>query len=409
MASDQFTIRLEELKEVAGFWSNEGDALSLYFQPPVPSELKHREESILAKENIQQKLKTFQGTGPADREDIRRLLERTADMRQDAHRRTRIIFACGRKKFWREYNIPGDFGVQLDADCAFRLAPLLAQQQSRKRYCIATADRNRARVFLLEAREISELSQVIDEEKQKIRTTGTGANSNLERKREDKVKKHYAFIADHLLHFHQHGDFDALLIGCRDEMWPEIEQALHPELKRILTGRFLVDPGIATREEIAEKAQTLIDEKNRRDEETLAEKVVGAGSSDGLGAVGLEAVIRALEQGEVRTLLLASERARISQSRPIGSLQTAAANGLARSASLCPNCAHLENTPLNACTLCGAEMRRFGRAEEALMRHALGRNLEVRILDCARLRPPDQIAAWLRFNARRNTAQALAS
>ena len=54
-------------------------------------------------------------------------------------------------------------------------------------------------------------------------------------------------------------------------------------------------------------------------------------------------------------------------------------------------------------------MRRFEHAEEALLRHAMGRNMEVRRLSYAQLPAPHEIAAWLRFNARHNTAQALAS
>ena len=329
-------------------------------------------------------------------------------IKHNSHRRTRIIFACGRQRFWREYDIPGDFGIRLDLDCAFSLAPLIAQQQSRKRYAIATADRNRARVYLLQAREISEHSQVLDEEKEKIRTTGAGANNNLERSRDSKVKRHFAFIADHLLHFYQHGEFDSLLIGCREDMWPEIEEALHPDLKRILASRFTVDPGVATGEEIAANAQALIDNKNRREEQALVEKVMGAASSDGLGAVGLDAVTQALEQGEVRTLLWAAPRPLMSVSRSRGS-PAPEGNDSPRPASLCPNCAHLESRPVNACPLCGAQMRRFGHAEEALLRHALGRNLEMRMMSYAKLPPPDEVAAWLRFNTRRNTPQTIAS
>src|SRR4051812_49352435 len=362
------------MRELAGFWSEEREAMSLYFQPPVPSELSHREEPILAKENIQQQLKTLQGTSAAVREDIRRILASVSGLKYEGSPRTRIIFACGRNDIWREYDVPGDFGVRLDVDHAFSIAPLVAQQQSRKRYCIALADRNRARLLLLEAREISEHSQVLDEEQEKVRTTGARASVSLERRRDEKVRRHFAFLADHLLHFHEHGDYDALLIGCRDEMWPEIEDTLHTELKRILVGRFSVDPGLATSAEIAEKAQALIDEKDRNDEQSLVEKVMGAAASDGLGAVGLEAVIHSLEQGEVRTLLLAGTRPQVSLSRSQGSGPGAGAGPAATplSASLCPNCGHLEGAPVRACALCGTEMRRFAHAEEALLRNALG-------------------------------------
>jgi Bacterial archaeo-eukaryotic release factor family 10 len=400
LAPDSITLSLEEIRELAAVWAEQGSALSFYFQPPEPSELSHRGEPVLAKQELQQKLQNLQGVGRAHRDDIHRILESIATLREDRPRRTKIIFACSPQNFWREYDIPGDFGIRLDAGSSFTLAPLIAQQQQRRRYCIALADRNRARLFLLTGREITEHSQVLDEEKDKIRTTGTGANNNLERKQEEKVRRHFAFLSDHLLHFFEHGDYDALLIGCRDDMWSDIEATLHSSVKRILAGRFLVDPGIASPQEVAEKAQAFITDNDRRDEEALVARVSGSALSDGLGAIGLDAVIRSLEQGEVRTLLC--------QSSEHPSLPNGAAI-VPRNASLCPNCAHLDSAPSHACTLCGAQMHRFERAEEALLRHALGRSIEIRMLSYAKLPPPDGLAAWLRFVASRNTAQALAS
>ena len=404
MASANFTIPQEELQELAEFWTDKGDALSLYFQPPVPSELSHREEPILAKQNIQQRLASLQGTSPADRADIHRILESISGM-QGNQGKSKLIFACASRDMWREYDIPGDFGVFAQAENAFTIAPLVAQQEKRRRYCIALADRNRGRLLLLEARQISEHSQVLDEEKEKIRTTGTSKSVHLERKKEEQARLHFSFIADHLLHFHEHGDFDSLLIGCRDEMWPEIEATLHPDLQRVLVGHFRIDPGLATAEEIQEKAQAFIDEKDRREEQELVQTVMGAAASDGLGAVGLEAVIGALERGEVRALLWPRSRTAGAPPQPGGSGTT----NSSRSVSLCPNCGHVDSAPTQECTLCGQQMRRFARAEEALLRHALGRSIELRMLTYAKLPPPDEIVAWLRFLARRNTAQALAS
>jgi hypothetical protein len=54
-------------------------------------------------------------------------------------------------------------------------------------------------------------------------------------------------------------------------------------------------------------------------------------------------------------------------------------------------------------------MRLYSNAEEALLRHILGRSVEVRELHFMKLPMPDRIAAWLRFRADVNTPQALAS
>lgn len=391
MAIVNSKIALDELKELAGFWTEDGDAISVYFKAPAATDLAHRDESILAKDQIKQRLGNLKGSSPADRADVERIIQTVAEMKGNGER-AKVIFACKRKGIWREFDVPGDLKCKAEVGPGFALAPLIAQQQGRQRYCIALADRNRARLLLLEAREINEHSPLLDEDKEKIRTTGAGKSGHLERKNEEKVRRHFAFLADHLLHFHEHKDFDHLIIGCRDEMWPEIEAELHPQLKRILVGRFAVDTGNASREEIQEKAQAIVDAKDRTDETRLIERTMGGFAADGLGAVGLDAVMEALEKGEVRTLLWTSKR-----------------DGHERSASMCESCGHLEARTAPACSLCKGRMRLFSNAEEALLRHILGRGVEVRELHFMKLPMPDRIAAWLRFRADVSTPLASAS
>lgn len=391
MAIVNSKVTLDELQGLAGFWTEKGDAITVYFRAPEPTELAHREEPIFAKDQIKQKLGTLKGSSPADRADVERVIETISGLKGNSGR-TKVIFACKSSGIWRELDVPGEFECRIEVGNAFALAPLIAQQQCRKRYCIALADRNRARLLLLEAGEISEHSQILDEDKEKIRTTGTSKSVHLERKKEEQVRRHFTFLAEHLLHFHEHRDYDYLIIGCRDETWPEIEAELHPQLKRVLVGRFAIDPGLATCEEIQEKAQALVDAKDRAEEARMIERTVGGFAADGLGAVGLKAVIEALEKGEVRTLLWADKP-----------------NGHQRGASICESCAHLEADELRTCTLCGAHMKSFPSAEEALLRHALGRSVDVREVHYAKLPMPDRIAAWLRFRADVSTPQALAS
>jgi len=385
-------ITTEELRELAGFWAEQADALSVYIKPPAAMQLSHREEPIYVKDKVMQTLGTLRASSPVAKVDIQRVVDTVSAMNGN-NGRAKIIFACAREGIWREFDVPGDFGFSLDVGAAFTLAPLIADLQSRRRYCIALADRNRARLLLLEAREISEHSQVLDEEKEKIRSTGARKSVHLERKKEEGARRHFAFLADHLLHFHEHGDFDCLIVGCREEMWPEIEAELHPDLKQVLVGRFACDPGYATREEIEQKAQTIVDSKDRLDEERLVERTVGAAAANGLGAVGLKAVISALERGEVRTILWTNTARPAHRQR----------------AALCPNCGHLEATGTKKCGLCKGSMRQFTDAEEALLRHVLGRSIQVRMLHYSKLPPPDEIAAWLRFRSDQNTVQALAS
>lgn len=381
----------DEFKELADFWSEPGDALSVYFEAPAPSEVGHREEPLLAKEQIRQKLTSIPGLNPADRGDLHRVIETIATMRGN-HGRTKVIFACRRQNFWREYDVPGDFGVRLDAGRSFVLAPLVAQQQTRRRYAIVLVDRNSSRLLILKAREIVEQPAAEDEDREKIRTTGARKSAHLERKKEEPVRQHVAKLFADVLRSCERGGFDELIVGCREELWPEIEAALHPDLKRVLAGRIQLDPGLATHQEISLRAQAIIDERDRKEEETLVDRVAGAAAADGFGALGFKDVIDALEKREVRALLFPDWP-----------------NVVERTVSLCSNCGHLAEGKASTCDLCAGQMRQFCCAQEALLRHALGRSIEGRVLHFSKLPPDQPIAAWLRFRAERSTSMPLAS
>ncbi len=387
-------IPKQELQELADFRTEEGDALSFYFSPETPTELAHREEPILTKQKIQELFGTLRGNNPAMRADIERVLEVASSMKGNQGL-SKVIFACHKKEFWRTYDLDARFPSSVTAGQTFQLAPLSFALAPHKRYCIALTDRNRSRLLILENGKIQEHSSALDEQRDpqdKVRTTGTGGSNHEERQREEMVRQHFQFLASHLLHFHEHKDYDALLIGCRDAMWPEIEAVLHTDLKRVLVGHFRVDIGLATAEEVQRCAQALIDEAEKKEESSLVEAAVGGAAANGLGALGLTDVLRAMELGEVRTLLW----------------QASSANG-ASPVSVCTACGHAQAGEAPACDLCGQATRLYARPEEALLRSSLAADIPMRPLRSSTLPPAAQFAAVLRFRADHNTNQVLAS
>ena len=388
-------ISSQILRDLGGFWSDSGDALSIYFEPSTPSELSHREETTLAKERIQQAIGTIghlQLVGATTpRAFVRRAIETIADM-EGNHGQAKVIFASARNNLWREFDLPGKFGVRVDAGQSFTVAPLITQQDSQQRTAILLADRDHIRVLLLAASQITERDDIFAHTAEKIRTTGARKSSHIERSKEQPVHKQFGSIGSQLLRSHQRGGFEALLVGCRDDLWPEIEAALPSDLTRILLGRFHVDPGAASLREVQEKAEKIIARRDRKELRDLAARAMNEAAADRLGAMGLADVVQALEKNEVRVLLLPDPRARFIQA-----------------AWLCSRCGHLDLDRREKCELCGAQMRRFPRADEALVRKALATGAEIRSLRHTSAHPEDEVGAWLRFRAERNVPQALAS
>jgi hypothetical protein len=382
-------IPQEEIVELASFWTAQPHALSFYFGPRTPAELSHREEPIAVKEQVQQLFGSLHAASRAVQPDLDRILATVERMRGD-HSQAKVIFACAREGLWREYDLPGNFPVQLSAGHSFTLLPLLAAGARDERICIALTDRNRSRLLLMQSGLIREHSSALDEEKEKIRTTGTSGSSHVERQVGEQVREHYQFLADHLLHFHEHGDFAALLVGCRDEMWPAVRAELHPDLERILIGHFSADPGLDTPEEIRARIAPLLEARVGEEHSRLFEQLSGEAARGGLGVMGIADVARSLDQGEVRTLVI-----------PARQQSTA-------SAGICTSCGHLGlNSVQSSCDLCGQPVHIYPQAMEALLRRALAEGAAIEVLD--RELPQAEVGALLRFRVNTSTAQALAS
>jgi len=111
--------------------------------------------------------------------------------------------------------------------------------------------------------------------------------------------QHFKMFAESLLMLAHRDKFSALLIGCQDDSWPEIESQLHSDLKQKLRGRFPIDVVSATPEEVRQHATRILTESMLTSQRELISEVMGEAQRNARGAVGLKHVLNALERQEV--------------------------------------------------------------------------------------------------------------
>lgn len=382
-------IPRETLKRLAGIYSEQRTAISFYFKPETPQNKAHQAEPILIKDKVRDLLGSMTGISRSKAgEDLERILRMSEELR--VHPRPKAIFACKEHDLWIDLNIDAAHETKLTMGRYLSLAPLFTASQDEPRCCIVVLDREKTRVFLMRGAEIIEESQIIDDEPREVRNTGTGGSSQAERQREEPVKQHFKFVADHLLHFFERKEFDLLIIGTRDELWAELQPKLHTSLRQIMIGKFHADPGLVSIEEVREQVRKILDERRGRETLELLQSIYGESQRNGLGAVGLGNVMAALERGEVETLLIGDQE--------LGS------------GAECTNCRHLMPEGVSKCEICNHEMRVFENAAECLVRKAIaGNNVDLEILrDNPQLNGLGGVAAQLRFRADQSTAQKLA-
>jgi peptide subunit release factor 1 (eRF1) len=387
-------ITREEIRQLAQFESPAGCAISFYFQPHTPQNKSHREEAILVKDLVRDALRKAERNGNhvALREDLEKVLT-IVDGLHGNHSRGKAIFACREQGIWHELDVPPlPSASQIRVNSRFHLRPLVDANSGLPRTCIALVNRKKARIFELQESEITQKPDLEFGIAPPVpRSDGFQGYEAGHRERhvENMVMHHFKMFAESLLMLSYREKFEALLIGCQDDSWPEIESQLHTELKQKLRGRFPIDVISATAEEVRQHANRILTEWMLSGQMGLIREVMGEVQRNGRGAVGLKHVLNALEMQEVQTLLMT--------------------RSFTAEAAECTNCRHLDTRMVKTCAVCAHETRVLSDVSDALVDLALRNGADIRYFDSdPDLQKAGHVAALLRFRADQNTAQKMA-
>ena len=385
-------ITRDDIRELANFRSPEGYAITFYYQPSTPLNKSHREEAILVKDMIRNAMREAgkNGKNGSTRED----LERIASMIDPWHgsSKGKAIFACSKEGIWKEFDVPGLTTSRVGVSQRFRLKPLAAVLDAEQHACIVLADRTKARVFELVDDEITEKQDFVNELTRRGKSDGWGGYDagHAERKQMNEAMQHFKTIADHIEQYFERKTHDRLIIGCRDDVWSEIEPQLQSKARQHLVGRFRVDPKVATPEQVKQMAREQLAHFSANQKQGLIREVIGEAHRNARGAIGLRRVLRSLEQGEVLTLLLGANFS---------------APGVK-----CHNCGHIDLHVTPACVVCGKENTPLEDLGDAIVGNAIRSGVElVYIPDDEEFDRIGRIAALLRFRADQNTPAKAAS
>lgn len=387
-------ITREEIRHFAQIESPASCAITFYFQPQTPQDKSHREEAILIKDLVRETLRKAERNGNhlALREDLRKILE-VAENLHGNHSRGKVIFACQQQAIWKEMDVPPRLGKSaIIVNSHFHLKPLVAAYSASPKVCIALVDKKKARIFAFQEEELIEKPDLFFGDLPPVgRSDGfRGYNAgHRERHIENEVMHHFKLFGDSLYLLMNRERFEVLLIGCRDETWPEIAPHLPTDVKRRLMGRFVSDPGTASAQEVREQASHILKEFFASEEQALIREVTGEAQRHARGALGLRRVLTALERQEVQTLLMSRD--------------------FQAEAVACMNCRHLDTRLVRRCAICGHETRQISDVSDALVDLALRNGAEIRFMDNgSELEKAGNVAALLRFRADRNIVQKVA-
>jgi len=382
-------ISRDELRQLADFETRRPDefAITFYFQPAIPKDKSHREEGIQAKELVRKAIQELElnNSHRAVLTDLRRILE-LAERLHGNQARSKVVFACSPRDVWREFDVPPVLAeTRLFVNRRFHLKPLAALFSEYPKIWVALADRQNARVLEVEFDQVREQAAI----KNPLPRHGSSDGFNgydaghTQRHKEDEVRRHFQQLADLLKSAAQRKQFDAIVFGCNDVNWSELEAQLHPDVSKKILGRFSGELNALTNEQAAEEALRVVRSSLHNHHLSLLNETLGEARGNGRGVAGLRRVLRSAELGEVDTILMAEH--------------------YSAKAVECTNCRHLDSHLVPYCPVCGRATRQLDDVCEALIPLAVKNNLGLVLLPRdSKLDQVGNIAALLRFRADRN-------
>ncbi len=380
-------ITREQIHELAEFEDKAGCALSFYIQPPAPRNKAHKEEAIVTKDLVRDALHRLEDKSGAKGEECARAdLDRVMRMAQDLRGNgvhAKAVFACSAQSFWREYDLPAQLeSTQLRVASHFHLKPLAQLLGAFSSVGIVLLDRHRARLFDLRLGELTERIDLFHPLARRGRSDGFAGYDagHADRRVADEARRHFKSVADAVKDALEKGWFEKWIFGCPEIHWPQFEAQLHPYASQRLLGRFSADVAHVSHEQVRSQAEYISAEAQDRQCRDAAREAIDQARRNARGVTGLRRVLRALEFGEVQTLLVGQN--------------------FHAQAVECSGCGHLDAHLVRFCPVCGRETRDVADVGEAILPWVIRQNVELfYIKDDPEFDLVGNIAALLRFRA----------
>ena len=237
------------------------------------------------------------------KEDVERVREAlmASDIAQNGTRAV-AVYACKPADLLEVVRItrPVDAAVVLDRTPY--LEPLVADA-SEERWCILLVNRRNARFFVGDSGGLEETDRVEDDVHSQ-HDQGGWSQARYQRGVEKEKDDHLVHVADVAFGAYKRRGFDRLLVGAPEELVGELEQKLHPYLRERIAGRLHLDVENSSIEDVRGAAKSAIEDWRRRCEREALDRLTEGVGRGGRGAAGLAAVLQALNEQRVETLLV---------------------------------------------------------------------------------------------------------
>jgi peptide subunit release factor 1 (eRF1) len=368
------SVSRDDMLALAKICDTQDDVISFYFSLASTPDTSHREEVVMVKDLVRDASRGERKT-PGLATDMESLLA-TAEEIRNTPSRLRAVFACRDQNIWKEFDLPADGSVRyLKVGKRFHIAPLLRALQACVPYCVTMIEHGQARAFVVHGTDIQEALGRFATRDLALHADDSrvGWSHHIAANLEEHAKAYLKGLVPEIHNFMRENDSSLLVIGCREDLWGEIEPQLRgQQWAGEVIGHF--DPASfeVSSFDVLQATRPIFEQYQRRHYFEVLDKVYSATQH----AVGFDEVGQLLEQGRVHKLLLGKPSDDVILE--------------------CQRCAHLQAV-VDHCQYCGSQAMFVGPWEEALIRKALLTGVEIIAPGMQTSYGIDGAAALLRF------------
>ncbi len=219
--------------------------------------------------------------------------------------RTLIIFSCSARRYWQVLTLQLSLQSQIHVGPKPYVRPLTLLLDEYRRFLVILVERSKARLFEVYAGEIQEYIDLFDDVPGRVKMGGYGGyeEKRIQRHIEDHVRRHFKHVADVAFDISKRHSHDAVILLGSDQNTKDFRHYLHTTLQDRIAGIEVEEIG-ASDKDILTRVMRMERENKARGDRHLLERLFNQVNSGGLGIVGLDSTIRALQQGQVNFLVV---------------------------------------------------------------------------------------------------------
>ncbi len=235
-----------------------------------------------------------------DIEAVRSFLDSDSDWPKDAG--AVAVFRSGPAGLFELVKLPAPVPGMARIESSPHVEPL-ADLISPGGWCVVLINRRNSRIFLGSPDWLRETGTVKDDVHGQ-HDQGGWSQARFERSIEKEVADHIVHTSNALMDALKHKAFSKLAVGVARELWPEVEQKFHQDLKDRIVGRVELDIENASLDEVRTELGQLAVIRGNEEEKELMGRLEEALGTGGRASAGIEDVLEALVSQKVEMLLI---------------------------------------------------------------------------------------------------------